>query len=42
MSPSKYRHVLAQLLEGQSPSVVLSMMLEVDPDLDKSALANIF
>ena len=42
MSPSKNRYVLAQLLEGKSPSVVLNMMLEVDPDLDKYALANIF
>jgi len=42
MSPSKNRHLLAQLLEGKLPSTVLNMMLEADPHLDKYALANIF
>ncbi|WP_080942608.1 hypothetical protein [Pseudomonas fluorescens] len=42
MSPSKNRYLLAQLLESKSPSTVLNMILEVDPDLDKYALANIF
>jgi hypothetical protein len=42
MSPSKNRNLLAQLLEGKSPSTVLNMMLQVDADLDKYDLANIF
>ena len=34
--------MLAQILDGKSPSIVLNMMLEVDHDLDKYALADIF
>ena len=42
MSLSENRYVLAQILDGKSPSIVLNMMLEVDHDLDKYALADIF
>ncbi|NNA55730.1 MULTISPECIES: hypothetical protein [Pseudomonas] len=42
MSLSENRSFLARILEGQSPSLVLNMMLETDPDLDKYELANIF
>jgi hypothetical protein len=42
MSLSGNRYVLAQILDGKSPSIVLNMMLEVDHDLDKYALADIF
>ena len=39
---SENRHLLAQILDGKSPSIVLNMMLEVVHDLDKYALADIF
>ncbi|MCG8296582.1 hypothetical protein [Pseudomonas entomophila] len=42
MSLSENRHLLAQMLDGKSPSVVLNVILEVAPDLDKYALADIF
>ncbi|QVM93093.1 hypothetical protein JYG34_08760 [Pseudomonas entomophila] len=42
MSLSENRHLLVQILDGKSPSVVLNVMLEVAPDLDKYALADIF
>lgn len=42
MSLSENRHLLAQILDGKSPSIVLNMMMEVVPDLDKYALADIF
>ena len=42
MSLSESRHLLAQMLDGKSPSIVLNVMLEVAPDLDKYALADIF
>ena len=42
MSLSENRSFLARILEGQSPSLVLNLMLETDPDLDKYELANIF
>ncbi|MBD9591114.1 hypothetical protein IB254_28920 [Pseudomonas sp. PDM03] len=42
MSLLENRHLLAQILNGKSPSIVLNMMLEVDHDLDKYALADIF
>lgn len=42
MSLSENRHLLAQILDGKSPSIVLNMMLEVAHDLDKYALADIF
>jgi hypothetical protein len=42
MSHSGNRHLLAQILDGKSPSIVLNMMLEADQDLDKYALADIF
>ncbi|MCG6574492.1 hypothetical protein EGM97_07225 [Pseudomonas sp. AF32] len=42
MSPSESKYLLAQILDGKSPSVVLNMMLEILPDLDKYALADIF
>ena len=34
MSPLKNKYLLAQLLEGKSPSTVLNFMLEADPELD--------
>lgn len=42
MSLSEDRHLLAQILDGKSPSIVLNIMLEVVHDLDKYALADIF
>lgn len=42
MSLSESNHLLAQILDGQSPSSVLNMMLETVHDLDKYALANMF
>ena len=42
MSLSENRHLLAQILDGKSPSIVLNMMLEFVPDLDKYALADVF
>lgn len=42
MSLSENRYLLAQILSGNSPSAVLSMMLQVAHDLDKYALADIF
>lgn len=42
MSLSENRYLLAEILDGKSPSIVLNMMLEADHDLDKYALADIF
>lgn len=42
MSLSENRNLLAQILDGKSPSTVLNMMLEVVHGLDKYALADIF
>lgn len=42
MSLSESRYLLAEILNGKSPSVVLNMMLENIPDLDKYVLADIF
>lgn len=42
MSLSENRHLLTQILDGKLPSMVLNMMLEVFPDLDKHALADVF
>lgn len=42
MSLSENRHLLTQILDGKPPSMVLNMMLEVFPDLDKHALADVF
>ncbi len=42
MSLSENRHLLAQILEGMPPSVVLNMVLEAVHDLDKYALADVF
>jgi hypothetical protein len=42
MSHSANRHLLAKILDGMSPSVVLNMMLDRDHELDKYALADIF
>jgi hypothetical protein len=42
MSLSGNRYLLAQILEGKSPSIVLNMMLEVGDDLDKYSLADMF
>lgn len=42
MSFSENRYLLAQILSGNSPSAVLSMMLQVAHDLDKYALADVF
>lgn len=42
MSLSESRYLLAQILDGKSPSIVLNMMLEVVHDIDKHALADIF
>jgi hypothetical protein len=42
MSLSGNRHLLAQILDGMSPSIVLNMMLDGAHDLDKYALAGIF
>lgn len=42
MSLMESRSLLSQILEGKPPSEVLNMMLELVPNLDKYALANIF
>lgn len=42
MSLSENKYLLAQILEGKPPSVVLNMILEAVPDLDKYSLADIF
>lgn len=42
MSLSENRYLLAQILGGKSPSIVLNMMMEAVPNLDKYALADIF
>lgn len=39
---SENRHLLAQILNGKPPSIVLNMMLEAVNGLDKHTLANIF
>ncbi|WP_277593879.1 hypothetical protein [Pseudomonas chlororaphis] len=36
------RHLLAQMLDGKPPSIVLNIMLEATHDLDKYVLADIF
>ena len=42
MSLSGNRHLLTQILDGEPPSIVLNMMLELVNDLDKYTLADIF
>lgn len=42
MSLSENRYLLAQILDGKPPSMVLNVMLEVVHDLDKYALADVF